>query len=781
MMGLLALLFLAGLATPWFHRAWGERTAARLAFLPAAAFAYFLFLGFTLHEGHTPVASLPWIPDLGLEFSLYLDGLGLLFALLITGIGAFVVWYAGAYLHDDPARHRFLCALLLFMASMLGVVLSDNLITLFVFWELTSFTSYLLIGHNHREEKARKAALQALLVTGMGGLVLLAGLLLLGEAAGTYSLSILTTQTGLADHPLFTPALLLIFIGVFTKSAQVPFHFWLPNAMQAPTPASAYLHSSTMVKAGVFLLARLHPVGAESDIWTPVVTTVGALTLVTGAVMAYGQTYLKSLLAYTTVAALGGITMLLGFGHPAAVKAAVVFLLAHALYKASLFLIAGIIDHETGEKNIEKLGGLRSAMPRTAIAGLLVALSMMGLPPFFGFLGKELLYAADTSLPITLAALLGGIFFFVVAYRTGIKPFVGVLRPTPRHPHEAPLAMWSGPMTLAALGLLFGLASPLVGHALVAPASSAILGEEIQVKLTLWHGINRELLLSLLTLALGLGALAAATFARPYLPRLAPLARFGPERGYQGALDLLNLVAKTQTRFFQNGYLRIYIEVILAFILLTAGLHFLHTFTAVSLPALTPVRFNDAVIVLIIILSIIGAVGSRSRMAAIASLGVTGYAVALLFVLYSAPDLAMTQLVIETLTVILIVLAFYHLPPFRSRTTGRAQIRDILVAGAVGVFFAALTLLANVTNLSPPISRYFSEQSWASAYGKNVVNVILVDFRAIDTLGEIAVLVLAGIGAVALLSLKMGKSGSAPNIAEIRKTEAAPHTEEEVL
>jgi multicomponent Na+:H+ antiporter subunit A len=757
MMGLLALLFLGGFATPLFHRVWGDRTAGRLALLPAAGFVYFVFRIYGVQDGQTIAASLPWLPELGMNFSLYLDGLGLLFALLITGIGAFVVWYAGIYLHDDPMRHRFLTALLLFMASMLGVVLSDNVITLFVFWELTSFTSYLLIGHNHLDEKARKAALQALLVTGMGGLFLLAGLLVLAHAGGTYNLSELTAQPDLAHHPLFPAALVLIFIGAFTKSAQVPFHFWLPNAMQAPTPASAYLHSSTMVKAGVFLLARIYPIGVEAAMWTPVVTTVGAITLVTGAVMAYRQTYLKSLLAYTTVAALGGITLLLGLGHPAAAKAAMVFLLAHALYKASLFLIAGIIDHETGEKNVAKLGGLRAAMPKTAAAGLLVALSMMGLPPFFGFLGKEVMYAATSSLLLTLAMMIGGVFFLVVAYRTGIKPFWGVLRPTPKSPHEAPTAMWAGPVTLGVLGLAFGLLAPLTGNWLIAPAASAVLGETTSFHLVLWHGINRELVLSIITLGLGVGALVFADPLGRIFSRGASLTRFGPERGYDGSLRLLNRVASLQTRIVQNGYLRIYIEVILAFVLLTAGWTFLSTLTWAGFNDLSPVRFNDAIILLIIVLSIIGAAASRSRMAAIASLGVTGYAVAILYVLYSAPDLAMTQMVIETLTVILIVLAFYHLPPFRGRSSNRSKIRDITVSGAVGFLFAALTFSANRANLYPTISRYFSEESWTSAYGKNIVNVILVDFRALDTLGEIAVLVLAGIGAMALLKLKMGK------------------------
>jgi multicomponent Na+:H+ antiporter subunit A len=318
--------------------------------------------------------------------------------------------------------------------------------------------------------------------------------------------------------------------------------------------------------------------------------------------------------------------------------------------------------------------------------------------------------------------------------------------------------MWAGPVTLGVLGVVFGLLTPLTGTLLIAPATSAIVGEITSIKLVLWHGINRELLLSVLTLGLGVAALALAGPLGRVIPKLAPLASFGPERGYAGSLNLLNVIASFQTRILQNGYLRIYIEVILAFVLLTAGWTFVRTFTWTGLPELTPIRFNDAIIVLIIVLSIIGAVASRSRMAAIASLGVTGYAVAIFFVLYSAPDLAMTQMVIETLTVILIVLAFYHLPAFRGRSSSRSKLRDVAISAMVGALFASLTLAANVANLSPPISRFYSEESWTSAYGKNIVNVILVDFRALDTLGEIAVLMLAGIGAMALLKLKMGKA-----------------------
>ncbi len=760
MMTVLTMLALAGFFAPRLYRAWGARTAGRLALAPALAFAYFASRLSAIRGGETIRASFEWIPVLGFEFSLQMDGLGLLFALLIAGIGAFVVWYAGAYLKEDPAAPRFIAALLLFMTSMLGVVLADNVIALFVFWELTSFTSYLLIGHHHEEEKSRKAALQALLVTGLGGLFLLAGLLLLGQAAGSYNLSGILAADSLSSHPLFNPALALLLVGAFTKSAQFPFHFWLPNAMAAPTPASAYLHSSTMVKAGVYLLARLHPACADSAIWQAVVPAIGAATLVIGATMAYGQTILKRLLAYTTVAALGGMTMLLGLGQTLAIKAAVVFLLAHALYKAALFLVAGIIDHETGEKDVLKLGGLRRALPFTALGAGLAALSMMGLPPFFGFLAKETLYSAAQQPTLLAASVIGGVFFLVVACLTGLKPFFGAERDTPRHPHEAPIAMWIGPLAMGLLSLSFGVFAPWVGPTLIAPAASAIAGEPLTAKLALWHGWNRELQWSLATLALGLVAFASLRALRPIMPAFARLRAWGPERGYEAALNGLVAAAGAQTRLLQNGSLRYYLLATLLFVLATGGWFFWRLVEWPAPGAGTPVRLIDAVILSLILLSTVGAIFSRSRMAAFASLGVAGYAIAIFFVLYGAPDLAMTQLVIETLTVILLVLAFYHLPPLHPRTPVRGRVFDLVPSVLVGSLMAALTLAANRANLAPSISSYFSANSWTNAYGKNIVNVILVDFRALDTLGEISVLLIAGLGAIALLKLRApGKGG----------------------
>ncbi|MCS6772233.1 MAG: DUF4040 domain-containing protein [Kiritimatiellae bacterium] len=762
MLLVVAILGVSAFAAPLLLRRCGRWGVWALTALPAAGFLYFITKWPAIQSGTALVSSIRWLPALGHDLTLRLDGLALLFAVLICGIGAVVVAYSGGYLRGDPAAPRFFASLFLFMASMLGVTLADDVVALFVFWELTSFSSYLLIGHHHEEEKSRKAALQALLVTGLGGLFLLAGLLMLSDMAGSTTLSGILASGQLADHPYFDLSIGLILVGAFTKSAQFPFHFWLPNAMAAPTPASAYLHSSTMVKAGVYLLARLRPIGSDSALWDALVPAIGAATLLTGALLAYGQKILKRLLAYTTVGALGMMTMLLGLDSPTAGKAAVAVLLAHALYKAALFLTAGIIDHETGEKDVERLSGLRRQMPLTAAGAALAAVSMMGLPPSFGYIAKETLYAAAVNPVLLVSAVLGGALFLVIAYLTGLKPFLGRIRPTPHPPHEAEAAMWAGPMILGLLGLVLGLAPGFTSSWLVAPAAAAVVGEPIAAKLTLWHGISRELIASGVTLLLGLMAVGMRRYVLSLLPAIASLNALGPDRSYERALNGLMWMAGWQTRRLQCGSLQVYLWITLSFVIATTGWYFLKHIPVSIFHGLSPVRFIDALILSLIILSTAGAIMSRSRLAAFASLGVAGYAIAIFFVIYSAPDLAMTQLVVETLTVILLVLAFYHLPPFRVRTTAPVRLLELVPAALVGLVMFGLTLAANRIQYAPNISGFFNEHSWTSAYGKNIVNVILVDFRALDTLGEITVLAVAGLGAFALLKLKPSGKGGGP-------------------
>jgi multicomponent Na+:H+ antiporter subunit A len=729
-----------------------------VALLPAGLCAGVLALAGPILAGRPLSVGWPWIPPLDIGLTFYVDGLALMFALLITGIGTLVTVYAGGYLAGHAHLARFYVWLLGFMVSMLGLVVADNVIVLFVFWELTSLTSYLLIGFTHEEETSRAAALQALLVTGGGGLALLAGLLLLGQVGGSLELSVLLGRGDVVRaHPLYVPILLLILGGAFTKSAQVPFHFWLPSAMAAPTPVSAYLHSATMVKAGVYLLARLMPVLGHTQAWALLLTTFGAATMLVGAVLALRQTDLKRILAYTTVSALGTLTMLIGTGTPLAITAAVVFLLAHALYKGALFLVAGAVEHGTGTRDAERLGGLARAMPITAAAAGTAALSMIGLPPLLGYLGKELVYeAALGGRLVAVVAVLANVFY-VAAAVVVVRPFLGAGTVAPADPHEAGPALWLGPVLLGGLGLLVGVA-PALAQPLLSAAAASVVAEPVDVRLALWHGVDVPLVLSAITLA---GA--AVAYARRLALRSPVLgglpARLGPARGYERALDAMNALARGQTRLLQNGYLRHYVLITIAATVGLAGWALLARPGRVWPVGAGEVQLYDVELAALMLLAAVTAAASSSRFGAVAAMGVVGYGMALVFALYGAPDLAITQVVVDTLTVILFVLVFYHLPEFTRLSPDRARLRDMLVALTAGALVTGLVWAAIGTEGPATVSGYFVEQSVPGGHGRNIVNVILVDFRALDTLGEIVVLALAALGVWALLRLGAGRGG----------------------
>jgi len=757
--------FVLALAVPWLYRIGREATGWIIALLPLGLVLYFHGYLEPVTAGRVFTLSYPWVPGLGINWSFYVDGLSLLCALLICGIGALVIIYAGRYLSGHPHLGRFYAFILMFMAAMLGLVLADNAITLFVFWELTGLTSFLLIGFEHQREAARAAALQALLVTSAGGLALLAGLLLLGQAGGSLELSaLLNGGRAIQSHLLYLPILLLILAGAFTKSAQIPFHFWLPNAMEAPTPVSAYLHSATMVKAGVYLLARLSPVLGGSDAWHYLVTGAGTATMLLGAALALGQTDLKRILAYSTVSTLGALVLLMGLDTTLSVKAAMVFLIVHALYKGALFLVAGAVDHETGTRDVRQLSGLARAMPITAVAAGLAALSMAGLPPLLGFINKELLYEAKMQAPraaglITVAGVSANVLLVAVAGIVGLRPFLGRPRTTPQTPHEAPLALWLGPIFLAGLGLVTGLLPEAIASTLVSAAVSAVRAEPTVVELKLWHGVNPVFALSVFTVVAGVGVYLGKGILSRAVSR-AGLAGFGARWGAQRCYDLsltgLNTLARAQTRLLQSGYLRFYLLIIIA---TTVGLvgHTLVSRGGLTWPTgwFSDVRLYEWVVAILILLAALMAVLTQSRLAAVAALGVIGYSVALIYMLFSAPDLAMTQFAIETLTVILFVLVVYRLPRF-ARLSGRlARTRDAVVALMAGGLMTALVLMATALPVHSRLAPYFAANSQTLANGRNIVNVILVDFRALDTLGEITVLVIAAVGIYALLKLRL--------------------------
>lgn len=763
MLLVVACCYLLALLAPAVARRLGDRACWVYALLPAAILGYLGSRFAQLTPGQPWRESYPWAAALDVDFAFALDGLSFLFGLLITGIGTLVLIYARGYFAGERVVGPFLLLIVAFMASMLGLVLSDNLLLLYVFWELTTLTSFLLIGLNHEQPEARAAARQSLLVTTFGGLALLAGLLLLGQVAGTYRISELQSAgEAIRGHALYLPILLLVLLGAATKSAQAPFHFWLPNAMQAPTPVSAYLHSATMVKAGVYLLARLHPVLGQTFWWTWCLATLGGVTMVLAAWLAFHRSDLKQILAYSTISVLGMLVMLLGLGIETALTAAVLLLVAHALYKGALFLVAGAIDHETGSRDVLSLSGLRWKMPITTCAAALAALSMAGFLPAVGFLAKETFYEAaqevTVAMPLVIAgSLLASVFLVAVAALVFFEPFAGPVSPAAESAHEPPASMWFGPIALGLLGLGVGLLPGLLEQRLVVQSVSAIAGRPVSISLHLWKGVDRTLVLSLITLAAGVGvyALRRRVWKLKRLHnRLAPLE---PTRVYARLEAGLNGFALVQTRLLQNGYLRYYLITVVAVLALMVWVALARGPALSWSPDWSDVRFYEAVLAGLVLGAALVTVRASTRLGAIVGLGMVGFTMAMLFVLYGAPDLAMTQFVIEALAVWLLILVFARLPAERSRSSGRARLRDAVIALTAGATITTLLLFAISVRTPGEISDYFAAHSFIDAHGRNLVNVILVDFRALDTLGEITVLSVAGIGAYSLLRLRLDK------------------------
>jgi len=735
---------------------WRPRYAPAWAAVPLASG---LWLAWWISQPeHEPAWN--WAASLGVRFTFITDGLGLLFAWLICGIGVLVFLYAGSYLEGDPRLGRFYAHLTLFFASMLGLVLADNVILLFIFWELTSLSSFLLIGYDHHRVEARNAALQTLLVTGLGGLALLAGLILLASAAGSYELSVLIARgSEVRTDPVFAAAMILVIVGAMTKSAQFPFHFWLPSAMEAPAPVSAYLHSATMVKAGVYLLARLTPIGAGSWLWDAV-AVVGLITMLAGFVLALPQRDAKRLLAFSTVGALGMFTMMIGLGTAEAVYAALALLLAHAFYKASLFLLAGAFEHATGSRDVGEWRGLWRSMPGPAAAAALAAASLAGLPPLFGYVAKEQALGALLGHPVSAGVFLAGFAAAgacaaAVAAVLVVRPLSGVAGEV----HAPGLLLWAPPALLALLGAVAGLSPGIFDHWLIQPAAQSATRTRVLSHLSLWHGFDAVILLSLGILLAGallywrLAAVAAA--AR----RLRIVARYGPLRGYEAALGGVNRLAVETTRLLQSGKLRNYLLIVL---LTTSGLAFHALITRGGLDLRTDwkgLQPHEGVLAGAVAAAAVAALLFPSRLAAVAALGVVGLGVAVIFLLYGAPDLAMTQFVVEALTVMLLVLVLYHLPRFSGFSSRRARLRDLAVSLAAGSLLTLALLSVNGIEGDASLREFYAANSYTAAHGRNIVNVILVDFRALDTLGEITVLAIAALGVFSLLKLRLKGGG----------------------
>lgn len=691
-----------------------------------------------------------WLPTLGIELAFRLDGLSLLFCLLITGVGAMILSYAAAYFATDRRRIQLQWLLSLFALSMLGLVLADDAISLFLFWEGTTLTSFLLVGFDHHLAKARRNAVQALLVTGMGGLALLVALVLAHLETGSWRLSEWNAQ-GLTDLALYPVLLVCLLLGCLTKSAQFPFHFWLPNAMAAPTPVSAYLHSATMVKAGVYLLLRLNPALSGPDLWHISLMTLGGITMLLGALWALRQTDLKLMMAHTTVMALGALVLLIGLGTDEALLACVVFILVHALYKAALFLTVGMLDKKAGTRDVTQLSGLGKQMPIAWACAALAGLSMAGIPPLLGFLGKELIYAGTLTGPIlvTAIALVANAMMVITALAVAWRPFTGQPM-SEKTTTDAPALLFWGPLVLGVVALTLGIIPNLIDASLVSTLLTNVTAQPQTVDLYLWHGINGPLLLSLATYALGALGYWKWDAIRQ---RLANFEQRGWQfdQVYEFKLNRIHSLAAYCTYGLQNGRMSSYLRTTFAALTLTLWAGILVSGVAIPEDRLA-VGVADIVVLLLGLIGTWVVVTTTHRLLAITALGAVGAAVSIVFVMYGAIDVAMTQLLVDTLMVIFIALALFKLPKVplaRYRHVGAAVISTAL---GLGVTLGMLGVLNAPIDLT--LAEYFGENSLSKAFGQNVVNVILVDFRAFDTLGEIAVVVIAAVAAIAAIRAK---------------------------
>ncbi len=779
-----------------------------LAFFPLLAFVTLLLAFGQVPAGKALTYSIPWIPALGLDFSLYLDGLSALFALLITGIGTLVVIYTGYYFDDTltpnpspPAigaearvesqsenpnskiESRFFAYTLLFMLAMLGLVLAGDLVTLFLFWEGTSISSFLLIAYKYKDEAARKGAFKSLFITGGGGIALLAGFLFVIHISGGADFAtILTSGDLLRASPLYPVLFTLIAFGAFTKSAQFPAHIWLPEAMTAPTPASAFLHSATMVKAGVYLLARLNPALGNTDLWFWTLSIFGLTTMLVGAYLGFKQNDLKPLLAYSTISQLGVLVALIGQDTEIAFKALVISVLAHALYKSSLFMTAGIIDHETGTRDIRTLGGLRRQMPvMFGIAGI-AALSMAGLPPLFGFLAKETLLASAThpSLPpfvdnlFPATAVVAGALIFAQAGLLVWGVFLG--KPAdPKHPphgHDPKWGFWLAPALPALLSLLLGLSpvEPAFLADFLAQAAQAAYGAKVKVSLALWTGINVPLVLSIVAVTLGLLLFWQRGRVRPAL--MAFLPNLTVNAFFDGTLSSLDWLAQTATRL-QGGRLRVYLSIM---VLSLGGLVALFNglpFGGIVQNIIQPLHVGGLnglrlFVLVILVTSALVSVFLRRDLHAVIALGVSGLGVALWMALEPAPDVALVQVVVDILATVILVLSLNIIPrtqrlramEFTHKQSRPGLLRDALLAGLAGLVMMGVTFSAlNTRPRESLVTPFYAENAKPLTGAKDMVGAIVVDFRATDTMMEILVFSLAGLGIYTLLHYATRKPG----------------------
>lgn len=768
--------------------------------IPVVLFAYFLTYLQPTMSGHYEKASMKWMPQIGMNFDIYVDGLGLLFSLLITGIGSLVVLYSISYLSRSEQLGNFYCYLLMFMSAMLGVVLSDNLLVLYLFWELTSFSSFLLISFWRHKEKSLYGAMKSMMITVFGGLSLLGGFILLYIASGTWSIRELVRHVDdIHTSPFFLLAMIFIIIGAMTKSAQFPFYIWLPDAMEAPTPVSAYLHSATMVKAGIYLIARLTPLFAVSQGWIWTVTLFGLVTLFWGSLNATKQQDLKGILAFSTVSQLGMIMSMLGIGavsyhfngaedqfYVAAYSAAIFHLINHATFKGALFMITGAVDHATGTRDIKKLGGLMTIMPISFTLTIITSLSMAGVPPFNGFLSKEQFLEAmievtsanvfslnTLGLLLPIVAVIGSIFTFVYSFKFITEIFLGNYQPDalPHKAHEASILMNIPPIILSTLVIAIGLFPSLVSTPLVEPAVKSIANiDNITAEFHLWHGFTPAFMATLIIYVVGAILLLTHKKWVPVikgLPQFLTLNYWYDQTGRYSPFYATQLTRTYMTGFSRNNIVIIFTTLIIITVVTLILVPFTFDFKHVS-----PIRPYEFISVITIIIAAVMIMFARSRLFSIIMLSAVGYSMAIFFIFFNAPDLALTQFVVETISTALFLLCFYHLPNMsRYNETPRFKIVNVVISISVGLIVTILGLIAYGNRHFISISEFYKKHVYDLAEGKNMVNVILVDFRGTDTLFESAVLGIAGMAIYTLIKLRAKHKNGYERIEKIEQTE----------
>ena len=754
----IALLPFVGALLPGLMIRAGRTASAFSAAVPTAlALVTLLTLAPSVLRGDVIQAELEWLPQLGLSVSFFLDGLGLLFAGMILGVGLLITLYARFYLSGDDPMGQFYTYLMLFQGAMLGIVMSDNILLLLVFWELTSLSSFLLIGFWKHLPEGRQGARMALAVTGAGGLAMIAGMLILGDIAGSYKLTdILQAGDAIRASEWYLPALILILLGAFTKSAQFPFHFWLPHAMAAPTPVSAYLHSATMVKAGIFLMARMWPVLSGTDAWFYIVTTTGLVTMVLGALIALFKDDLKALLAFSTVSHLGLLTMLLGFGTQAAAVAAVFHIINHLTFKAALFMTAGIVDHETHTRDIKRLGGLRHLMPITFLIGTVAALSMAGIPLFNGFLSKEMMLEEashtdwfNSPYAVPVMATIGALLSVAYSLRFIVHVFFGPVRDDyPHKPHDPSFGMWAAPALLAVLVVVIGVA-PFLAEGIVTAAASAVTGADLHPHLKIWHGVTPALWMSVIAV---IGGAVLLSMHKPLMRGWNGAPRPEAKVIFDHIVEAVVTLTRTITEAAHNGAISRYLAIFVTTAVALGWIVFADSGLSAPTRAHLPVPAVVAVGWVMLIVATISVVTMHHhRFRALVLIGIIGLSISAGFVYLSAPDLALTQISVETVTIMLLLLALHFMPKITPKESPMSlKLRDgvigVIAGGSVGALAYAF-LMRDIDT----ISGFHIANSYEGGGGTNVVNVILVDFRGYDTYGEIIVLGIAGFVIYALM------------------------------